>query len=222
MSHSDDELDDLIDASDKSQEGLTHHEAWLTPSAGGYKIQLQEDVHGRTLVAGFVDDRVREQSGLQVDDVILSIGGERVEGLAFARTTEMIRHHAREFETLVLKVSRTGAPEPAPAGPPLATGDDLEGLTVAQLKDRLRALHLPLSGLKSALKERLRKHYASHPFATAVPAQGVAMATDVQGATGRGLSARVPVHALLRRPPPALRETRARTRAARPVLLGPA
>ena len=100
---------------------VTTLEAWLTPSAGGYKIQVQEDVHGRTLIAGFVDDRVREQSGLQVDDVILSICGESVEGLAFARTTEMIRHHAREFETLVLKVSRKGAP----AAPPLATGDDL-------------------------------------------------------------------------------------------------
>ena len=60
MSHSDDELDDLIDASDKSQEGLTTHEAWLTPSAGGYKIQLQEDVHGRTLPSAAHDRRPPE------------------------------------------------------------------------------------------------------------------------------------------------------------------
>ena len=37
----------------------------------------------------------------------------------------MIRHHAREFETLVLKVSRKGAPAapPEPAEPAAAPGD---------------------------------------------------------------------------------------------------
>ena len=33
-------------------------EAWLAPSASGYKVQFQ-DVQGRTLIAGFVDDRVQ-------------------------------------------------------------------------------------------------------------------------------------------------------------------
>ena len=51
-----------------------------------------------------VDDSVRKQSGLMIDDVILSIGGESVEGLTFARTTEMIQHRERDFQTLKLKV----------------------------------------------------------------------------------------------------------------------
>ena len=34
-------------------------EAWLTPSFSGYKVHFQEDVHGGTLIAGFVDDRVQ-------------------------------------------------------------------------------------------------------------------------------------------------------------------
>ena len=33
-------------------------EAWLAPSASGYKVQFQ-DVQGRTLIAGFVDDRAQ-------------------------------------------------------------------------------------------------------------------------------------------------------------------
>ena len=37
-----------------------------------------------------VDDRVRKQSGLVINDVIQSIGDESVEGLTFATTTEMI------------------------------------------------------------------------------------------------------------------------------------
>ena len=49
-----------------------------------------------------VDDSVRKQSGLMIDDVILSIGGESVEGLTFARTTEMIQHRERDFQTLKL------------------------------------------------------------------------------------------------------------------------
>ena len=53
-----------------------------------------------------VDDRVRKQSGLVIKDVIQSIGGESVEGLTFARTTEMIRHREQGLETLKLKVSR--------------------------------------------------------------------------------------------------------------------
>ena len=53
-----------------------------------------------------VDDRVRKQSGLVIDDVIQSIGDESVEGLTFARTTEMIRHREQGLETLKLKVSR--------------------------------------------------------------------------------------------------------------------
>ena len=97
-----DELDDLVDASDKSQENLTMHEAWLTPtSAGGYKIQFKQDVHGRTLIAGFVDDRVREQSRLQVDDVILSIRGDgnirkgTASGKEMTRTTRRKRKEGR-------------------------------------------------------------------------------------------------------------------------------
>ena len=35
------------------------YEAWLTPSFSGYKVHFQEDVHGGTLIAGFVDDRVQ-------------------------------------------------------------------------------------------------------------------------------------------------------------------
>ena len=34
------------------------YEAWLVPSASGYKVQFQ-DVQGRTLIAGFVDDRAQ-------------------------------------------------------------------------------------------------------------------------------------------------------------------
>ena len=34
------------------------YEAWLTPSLSGYKVQFQ-DVQGRTLIAGFVDDRAQ-------------------------------------------------------------------------------------------------------------------------------------------------------------------
>ena len=33
-------------------------EAWLVPNASGYKVQFQ-DVQGRTLIAGFVDDRAQ-------------------------------------------------------------------------------------------------------------------------------------------------------------------
>ena len=33
-------------------------EAWLAPSTSGYMVQFQED-QGRTLIAGFVDDRVQ-------------------------------------------------------------------------------------------------------------------------------------------------------------------
>ena len=53
-----------------------------------------------------VDDRVRKQSGLVIDDVIQSIGDESVEGLTFTRTTEMIQHRERDFQTLKLRVSR--------------------------------------------------------------------------------------------------------------------
>ena len=53
-----------------------------------------------------VDDRVRKQSGLEINDVIQSIGDESVEGLTFATTTEMIQHCERDFQTLKLKVSR--------------------------------------------------------------------------------------------------------------------
>ena len=53
-----------------------------------------------------VDDRVRKQSGLVINDVIQSIGDESVEGLTFARTTEMIQHRERDLQTLKLKVSR--------------------------------------------------------------------------------------------------------------------
>ena len=53
-----------------------------------------------------VDDRVRKQSGLVINDAIQSIGDESVEGLTFARTTEMIQHRERDFQTLKLRVSR--------------------------------------------------------------------------------------------------------------------
>ena len=53
-----------------------------------------------------VDDRVRKQSGLEINDVIQSIGDESVEGLTFARTAEMIQHRERDFQMLKLKVSR--------------------------------------------------------------------------------------------------------------------
>ena len=33
-------------------------EAWLAPSTSGYKVQFQ-DVQGRTLIEGFVDDRAQ-------------------------------------------------------------------------------------------------------------------------------------------------------------------
>ena len=45
--------------------------------------------------------------------------------------------------------------------PPVLTGDGLDGLTVPQLKDKLRPLQLKLAGRKSELVARLRAHYAS-------------------------------------------------------------
>ena len=53
--------------------------------------------------------------------------------------------------------------------PPVLTGDGLDGLTVPQLKDKLRPLQLKLAGRKSELVARLRAHYASSDGSEALP-----------------------------------------------------
>ena len=54
--------------------------------------------------------------------------------------------------------------------PPVLTGDGLDGLTVPQLKDKLRPLQLKLAGRKSELVARLRAHYAASDGSEALAA----------------------------------------------------
>ena len=98
----------------------TFHTCVLTPRDEGYLIQIQEDLRGRTRVAGFTDYRGRE-SGLAVDDIFVAINDEGLESLDFARTTSRFKEGAERRETLEVRVMRMApAPrrQPPAAAPP--------------------------------------------------------------------------------------------------------
>ena len=81
--------------------------------------------------------------------------------------------------------------------PTVLTGDGLDGLTVPQLKDKLRPLQLKLAGRKSELVARLRAHYASSDGSEALNALVDADAAVAPGF--RVLAPPPPVDAVRRR-----------------------
>ena len=97
-----------------------------------------------------------------------------IEGLAFARTTEMIRHHAREFETLVLKVSRKGAQLPPRSTPYASLFVAAPTPSIKEMKAAITAAGMSVADLfeKDGLVERYRQALArtSAPPAESAPA----------------------------------------------------